>query len=53
MLYLRVLNINTSSYLFGRILNIPRFQNMPGSSKYIRVLNMSGFIKRTLHHTDA
>ena len=30
MLYLRVLNINTSSYLFDRILNIPLNQNMPG-----------------------
>ena len=29
MLYLRVLNINTSSYLFYRILNIPQSQNMP------------------------
>ena len=53
MLYLRILNINTSSYLFHRTLNIPRFRNMPGFSKYIRVLNMSGFTKRTLHHTDA
>ena len=46
MLYLRVLNINTSSYLFHRIINIPRSQNMPG-------LNMSGFIKKKLHHVDA
>ena len=30
MLHLRVLNINTSSYLFGRILNITGFQNIPG-----------------------
>ena len=29
MLYIRALNINTSSYLFDRVLNIPRFQNMP------------------------
>ena len=28
MLYLRVLNINTSSYLFDRILKKPKFQNM-------------------------
>ena len=26
----RVLNINTLSYLFDRILNIPPFQNMSG-----------------------
>ena len=41
MLYVRVLNINTSSYLFDRILKTPMFQNMPG------------FIKKTLHHMDA
>ena len=35
----------TSSYIFDRVVNIPRFQN--------RVLNMSGFIKKTLHHIDA
>ena len=52
MLYLRVLNINTSSYLFDRVLNIPRFQIFH-SSEYIRVLDMSGFIKKTLHHIHA
>ena len=30
MLHLRVLNINTSSYLFDRTLNITGFQNIPG-----------------------
>ena len=52
MLYIRALNINTSSYLFDRVLNIPRFQIFH-SSEYIRVLDMSGFIKKTLHHIHA
>ena len=52
MIYLTVLNINILSYVFVRILNITRLQNIPGS-EYIRVLNMSGFIKKMLHHIDA
>ena len=30
MLYLRVLNVDISSYLFDRIMNIQRFPNEPG-----------------------
>ena len=30
MLYLRVLNVDISSYLFDRIMNIQRFPNVPG-----------------------
>ena len=52
MLYLRVLNkILHRIYLTGFWI-YHGFKICQGS-EYIRVLNMSGFIKKTLHHIDA
>ena len=52
MLYLRVLNkIRHGIYLTGFWLHLG-FKICQGS-KCIRILNMSGFIKKTLHHIDA
>ena len=46
MLYLRVLN----KILYRIDLTVSEYTPV---SKYARVLNMSGFIKKTLHHIDA
>ena len=52
MLYLRVLNkIFHRIYLTGFL--IYHGFKICQSYEYIRVLNMSGFIKKTLHHIDA
>ena len=52
MLHLRVLNkIFHRIYLTGFL--IYHGFKICQSSEYIRVLNMSGFIKKTLHHIDA
>ena len=52
MLYLRVLNkILHRIYLTG--FWICRSFKICQSSEYMRVLNMSGFVKKTLHHIDA
>ena len=52
MLHLRVLNkIFHRIYLTGFL--IYHGSKICQSYEYIRVLNMSGFIKKTLHHIDA
>ena len=52
MLYLRVLNkILHRIYLTG--FSISCSFKICQSSEYMRFFNMSGFVKKTLHHIDA
>ena len=46
---LRGFELNILSFTLDRVLNIPQ---LPGY-EYIRILNMSGFIKNMLHHIHA
>ena len=52
MPYLRVLNITTSLFYLTGFSIYHGFKICQGP-EYFRVLNMTDFIKKTLHHIDA